>query len=813
MTSLKGQKMDRNEFKKLISQKIIILDGATGTELQKRGFLEGVGAPEELNLKFPERLEEIHRDYFEAGSDAVLANTFGANRLKLKDYGLENRLEEINIKGIETAKLAAKKYNGLVAGDIGPLGCYLAPLGPLSFDEAYNVFSEQAKAIAKAGPDLIVIETFAEIRELKAALLAVKDNFGGPVIVQMTFNLDGTTVTGTGLLAFLSVAEAMGADALGLNCSVGPKELVKLAKVLAKNTDLPISFKPNAGMPKLINRETVFPGTAGEFVSACEEAYRSGVNLIGGCCGTTPEFISALSKKLKNKKPAERKAREHFLLSSRTSAIDISSFKKVVKVGERINPTGRRRFQDELFNGNFSTIRNEAREQVASGADILDLNLGLPGGDEKSLMVKAIGEIQETVSAPLCLDSSSAEVLEAGLKSCAGKPIINSVNGEKDKLEKIIPLAKRYGAALIALTTDEKGIPKDSEERIAVAKKIYDKIVSAGIKESEIIFDFLSISASAAENQAVETLKAIKRARTLWPKASFCLGISNISFGLPDRQALNSTFLSLAKEAGLNIAIVNPHEKWNAVDREAKDLLVGKDPGGKKYIAKHSSFVKKEPVKPQKEALSADKKLFAAVVEGNREEIAKLAKETIALGKSPVDISNNIILKALNEVGDKFKNREYFLPQVIRSAEAAQAAFAVIKPLIKKESTAGDGKKIVFATVKGDMHDIGKNIVIAVLESFGWEVIDLGKSAEAGHIIEAARKANAKIIGLSALMTTTMSEMEKVIKERDRQGLKARIMVGGAPVTEKFAREIGADGYSKDAIDAVKLAEKLLKSE
>ena len=805
--------MDRKEFKKIISEKVIILDGATGTELQKRGCMEGVGAPEELNLKYPERIEKIHRDYFEAGSDAVLANTFGANRLKLKDYGLESRLEEINLKGIEIARLAAKAHNGLVAGDIGPLGSYLTPLGPISFDEAYQIFSEHARALAKAKPDFIIIETLAEIRELKAALLAVKDNYDGPVIVQMTFNLDGSTVTGTGLLAFLSVAESMGADALGMNCSVGPKELAKLAKVLAGNTDLPISFKPNAGMPKLINRETVFPGTAPEFVRACEEAYRAGVNLIGGCCGTTPEFIRALAGKLKGKKPAKRKIKEHFLLSSRTTAIDVKSFRKVVKIGERINPTGRKRFQDELFSGNFSTIRNEARDQVSSGADILDLNLGLPGGDEKVLMVKAIEEIQETVSAPLCLDSSSPEVLEAGLKSCAGKPIINSVNGEKDKLDKVIPLAKRYGAALIALTTDEKGVPKDSEERLAIAKRIYDRIQSAGIKESEIIFDFLSISASAAENQAQETLKAIRTARVLWPKASFLLGISNISFGLPDRQALNSTFLSLAKDSGLNLAIVNPHENWNIVDRQANDLLLGKDPGGRKYVEKHSSFVKKKPAKIKKEDLSAEKKLFAAVVEGNREEIAKITGDTINSGKSPLDISNGIILKALNEVGDKFRSKEYFLPQVIRSAEAAQAAFSVLKPLIKKEGRAAEGKKIVFATVKGDMHDIGKNIVAAVLESFGWEVIDLGKSVDAKHIIEAARKENAKIIGLSALMTTTMVEMENVIKERDRQGLKARIMVGGAPVTEKYAREIGADGYSKDAIEAVKLAEKLLKTE
>ena len=802
--------MNKAELKNIISKKILILDGATGTELQKRGFLDGINAPEELNIKFTERIISVHRDYFEAGSDAVLANTFGANRFKLKEFGLENRLEEINVRGIELARAAAQNYGGIVMGDIGPLGRYLSPLGPLSFDEAYDAFSEQARAIEKGKPDIIAIETFSEIRELKAALLAVRDNFGGPVVAQMTFTSDGTTVTGTGLLSFVSVAEAMGADALGLNCSVGPKELAKLASLLCKLTSLPVLFKPNAGMPALINRETVFPGTEKEFVGACEQAYRSGSNFIGGCCGTTPEFIRTLSKKLKNKKPVIRKPAEKFLLSSRTKAIDIKSFKRTVKIGERINPTGRKVFQEQLFNGNFSTLRKEAAEQVKSGADILDLNLGLPGADEKTLMVKAIEEIQETVSVPLCLDSSSAEVLEAGLKAVAGKPIINSVNGEKEKLEKILALAKRYGAALIALTTDEKGIPRNARERLAIAKTIYEKAAEKGISESEIIFDFLSISASAAENQARETLEAIRQAKKLWPKASFCLGISNISFGLPDRQALNSAFLELAENAGLNIAIVNPHENWKKIDASARNLLLGKDPGGKAYIQKHSSFAKKEVSKMAKRELPPEKKLFEAVIDGNREEIAKITAETLALGKGPLEISNGIILKALNEVGAKFEKKEYFLPQVIRSAEASQAAFAVLKPLIRKEGKAGPGKKIVLATVKGDVHDIGKNIVAAVLESFGWDVIDLGKNVSAKDIIDSAVRENALLIGLSALMTTTMIEMEKVIEERNARGIKTRIIVGGAPLTEKYAKEIGADGYSKDAIEASKLADKLI---
>ncbi len=803
--------MDKNNFKKILSEKLIILDGATGTELQRRGYLEELCAPEELNLKHPERIREIHEDYFKAGADAVLANTFGANRLKLKNFGLENKLEEIILKGVENARKVSENFNGLVIGDIGPIGAYLKPLGPLSFDDAYEIFSEQAKALSKAKSDIICIETFAEIREMKAAILAVKDNFQGPVIAQMTFNSDGKTVTGTDIMVFVSVAESMGVDAIGLNCSVGPGELAKLSKILAKNTNLPVSFKPNAGMPKLINRETVFPGTPDDFTRACIEAYKTGAGLLGGCCGTTPEFIKELSLKLKNKKPVQKKTGEKLLLSSRTKAINIKEFKKLALIGERINPTGRKRFQEELSHDNFSTIRKEAKQQADSGADILDLNLGLPGADEKSLMAKSIFEIQETVSSPLCLDSSSAAVLEEGLKTCAGRPIINSVNGEEKSLEKIIPLASRYGAALIALSTDEKGLPQNCEERISIAKKIYEKAAEAGLKESDIIFDFLVIAVSASQNQARETLKAIKEARKLWPRASFSLGISNISFGMPNRQALNSTFLKLAKEAGINFAIINPLEKWDIFDKAAENLLMGRDDAAKKYIAKHSKFVKKSQPELKKESIAADKRLFYSIIEGSREEIPEFTRETLKVGFDPTAISNEIILKALNVVGEKFKNGEYFLPQVIRSAEAATAAFAILKPLIKKDAKASN-KRIILATVKGDFHDIGKNIVAAVLESYGWDVLDLGKNVDELKIIETAKRENIKLIGLSALMTTTMIEMEKVINEKNTRKLDAKIMIGGAPVTEKFARQIGADGYSRDAVEAAKLAEKLLNN-
>lgn len=800
--------MNKQEFRKLLSERVVILDGAMGTELHKRGFLKDITAPEELNLKYPERLSAVYNDYLEAGSEFILSNTFGANKPKLAEFGLDRKLEEVNVRAVEIARDAASKKRALVAADIGPIGAYLQPLGPVTFEEAYEIFSEQIKALAKAQPDLLVIETMAEIREVKAALLAAKDNFGGPVFTQMTFTADGSTVTGTSLLSFLSVAEALGADVIGMNCSVGPGELAKLAAVLAANTDLPISFKPNAGMPKLVNRQTVFPGTPEEFVKASLQAHKSGVNLFGGCCGTSPDFIRALASELKGKKPAPRKHKDKFLVSSRSKALDLTAEKELIKVGERINPTNRKKFQDELGAGNFATIRHEAQAQVRSGAGILDVNLGLPGADEAALMKKAVAEVQEVVQAPLCLDSSSAKALEEGLKACAGKPIINSVNGDEPRLDAIIPLAKRYGAALIGLCVDEKGLPKNAAERLAIAERILASAEKHGYPKNEIIFDYLTLAASAMPEGIKETLAAIKESKKRWPKNKTILGVSNVSFGLPNRQALNSTFLKLAREAGLDLAISNPHEDWKIDDKEARALLLNNDPKGENYIKKHGNAPKKAAA-PQ-ENLPADKKLYNAVLEGGKEEVALFVRQVLADGKKPLEIANDILLRALNAVGERFKSKEYFLPQVILAAESAQAAFAELKPLLKKDSSFKSGR-IVLATVKGDVHDIGKNIVAAVLESHGWEVIDLGKNVEADKILETAVREKAAVVGLSALMTTTMIEMESVVKLRNADKLNIKVLVGGAPVTEKFAKEIGADGYAKDAVEAAEAAKRLVK--
>ena len=800
--------MNKEKFRELLKKQILILDGAMGTQLQKLGYLNDAIAPEELNLKFPEYIAEVHRSYLEAGANVITTNTFGANEKKLSDYNLQNKLDEINIAGVKIARKEAEKFNAFVFADMGPVGSYLEPLGPLTFDQTYAIFAKQAKALAKAEPDAIIIETMTETRELKAALLAAKDNFDGPVIVQMTFTAEGTTVTGTDTTVFVALMEAMGADAIGMNCSVGPEQMVTLAQKILSITKLPVSFKPNAGMPKLINRQTVFPGTVDEFLNASITAYKNGVTMLGGCCGTTPEFIKALSYALKGKKPVVKSIPENFFIASRTKAINLHEIPFAI-IGERINPTNRKQFQEELSDGNFTTLRKEARNQESSGAQLLDINMGIPGADEKVLMHKAVREIQETVQAPLCLDSSSVEALEAGLKMCAGKPLINSINGDAEKADKIFTLAKRYGAALIGLASNEKGLPCDKAERLIIANGIIKQATKVGFKTSEIIFDFLMLSASAAPQQVTQTLETISDFKKSHPENKTVLGLSNVSFGLPNRQAINSTCLSLAKKAGLTMAILNPHENWGIEDEKAKALLLGLDHGAKNYIAKHGTF--KKAAVQENIKLTPNVALFNAILDGSKETASTLAQASIEFGLSPLEVANDIVLKALNEVGNKFETKEFFLPQVIMSAEAAQMAFSYIKPLLKKEKGFGFGK-IILATVYGDVHDIGKNIVGAVLESHGWQVIDLGKNVSCENIISAAKKEKPAIVGLSSLMTTTMLEMEKVINERNSLELGFKVMIGGAPVTQKFANEIGADGFAKDAVEAAKVAKILSAS-
>jgi len=787
------------------------MDGATGTQLQKKKYLDGVEIPEELNIKFPERISEIYSSYINAGSDIILANTFGANPIRLRQHGLLDKASDIIGAGINLVRKAgaAAGKEIIAAGDISSLGEYIEPLGTLTFDKAYEAFAFQASMLAKHNADIIIIETMTEIKELKAAILAAKDNFDGTIIAQMTFSQDGMTVTGSDILSFMTMAESLGADALGLNCSVGAKDLAKMAKTLCENTNLPVSFKPNAGMPVLINRETRFPGTVEEFIESSLEAYSYGVNMFGGCCGTDPDYIKALSRELKNKAPSARNIKKRFYLSSRNKAFDINEIKRPVIIGERINPTGRKKFQEELLNGIFTLVKDEARAQAAAGANLLDVNMGVPNADEIKLLTEAVNQIQEIVPVPLSIDSSDPKALEQAVKNCAGKPLINSVNGEEAKLQSILPIAKRYGCGLIALTTDENGIPKTAAERLKIAGKILEAADKHSIKRENIIFDYLVLSVSATPEQIHETLNAVKESKKLYSECKILLGVSNVSFGLPSRQTINSTFLKMALEAGIDFGIINPHEDWGIFDTFAKDLLDNKDPGAKKYMEAFASF-KKQTAKQENEVLALDKQLYFAVLNGNKESVPGIAAKIIETDNTPFKTVNDNVLDALNLVGDKFAAKEYFLPQIIMSAEAAQAAFAAVKKILKKDDLAS-ADKVIMATVKGDVHDIGKNIVCAVLESYGFEVIDMGIDVDAQDIVDKAQEVKPIAIGLSALMTTTMPEMEKVIKIKNTAHIQPKIIVGGAAVTKKYAEEIGADAYAKDAVETAKYVKSLKK--
>ena len=801
--------MKKENFLKLLKERVLIMDGATGTQLQKKKYLDDVEIPEELNIKFPERISDIYSSYINAGSDIILANTFGANPIRLDHHGLLDKADDIIKSGIDLIRQNASGRDIIAAGDISSIGEYIEPLGSLSFDKAYEAFAFQAKLLQKYGADIIVIETMTEIKELKAAILAARDNFDGAIISQMTFSQDGMTVTGSDIKSFVAMAESLGVDAIGLNCSVGAKDLADMAKIVCANTLLPVSFKPNAGMPVLINRETVFPGTVEEFIAASKQAFAYGANMLGGCCGTDPQYIKALSAEFKNSKPVTRNIPNKFFLSSRNKAFDINKLPRPVIIGERINPTGRKKFQEELLNGTFSLVKDEARAQAAAGANLLDVNMGVPNADEVKLLTEAVNQIQEIVQIPLSIDSSNPKALEEAVKNCAGRPLINSVNGETEKLNAVMPIAKRYGCALIALTTDDNGIPKTSEERLKIAGKILNCADEYGIARKNIIFDYLVLSVSSSPEQIKETLDAVRESKKMYPECKVLLGVSNVSFGLPSRQTINSTFLKMALEAGADFAIINPHEDWGINDPFAKDLLEDNDHGARKYMEAFAAYKKPAPKAGQAE-LSLEKQLYYSVLNGNKDSVEAIVAEIIKTSGDPFREVNDSVLEALNLVGDKFAVKEYFLPQIIMSAEAAQTAFAVIKKSIKNEN-AQDAGKVIMATVKGDMHDIGKNIVGAVLESYGFEVIDMGINVDSQAIIDKAQEVKPIAIGLSALMTTTMPEMEIVVKLRNSAHIQPKIIIGGAAVTKKFADEIGADAYAKDAMETAKFIKSLKK--
>ncbi len=798
------------DFRKTLKERPIVFDGATGTMLQRLGLKPG-GCPDELNLTAPEVVRKVHSAYREAGSDVVTTNTFGSTRVKLREYGLDNRLREINTAAARNAREAVGE-DGFIAGCIGPTGRFVEPVGDMGFDEAVDIFKEQAEALSAGGVDLFIIETMMDIKEMKAAIIAARET-GLPVVATMTFDESMRTILGTSPEVFAVVADALGVDCAGANCSLGIDGIYRALAAMSTVTDLPLIAQPNAGIPVLKGTETVFPATPEEMAEYVPRLVSVGVRILGGCCGTTPEHISMMGADFRSLKAEKREPKRFTALASRTTVALFGGGLPPITVGERINPTGRKKLAEEIKEGKISIIRKEAREQADSGAHVLDVNVGVPDIDEAAAMKRAVFAVNENCRLPVVIDSPKIKAIEEGLKAVDGKPLINSVSGEEEKLRTILPLAKKYGAAVLGLTLDDDGIPKTAEGRLKVAEKILERALAAGLKREDVVIDCLAMTVSAEPRGAVETLRAIRLVKERLGLATI-LGVSNISFGLPSRGSINAHFLSMAIEAGLDSAIMNTKNEAMMDAYHASLVLLGHDEKAERYIGR---FGKRGPARTQEqagreEAAGIGEKIIRAVVDGDTEHIVGLVEEALREGWEPLRIGNEALIPGLDEVGRLFASNVYFLPQVISSADAVKMAFERLKGEMKGKKGAGLGR-VIMATVKGDIHDIGKNIVCTLLENHGFEVIDLGKNVPAERIVEEAEKTNADIVGLSALMTTTVMEMDNVIKKLREHGVKAKTIVGGAVVTPEFAKKVGADEYGGEATEAVEKMKRLVGAE
>ncbi|RMG61510.1 MAG: 5-methyltetrahydrofolate--homocysteine methyltransferase [Deltaproteobacteria bacterium] len=791
-------------LRSLIGSGVLLIDGAMGTMLQERGLEKGE-PPEVLNLKKPEVVLSVHREYLEAGAMAVTTNTFGGSRVKLEEYGLGDSTLEVNRRGAEIAREACGK-EGFVLGSVGPTGKFLRPMGELDFDDAVAIFREQVTGLVQGGVDAIKIETMMDIREVKAAIVAAREVTDLPIIAMMTFQESGATFLGTTPQAFAVLADAFDVDVIGANCSVGPEKLVSVLAAMASVTEKPLIAQPNAGIPVLEGGKTVFPLGPEGFGEKVREFLPLGVRVVAGCCGTTPSHIREARKNLGYRRPTGVEVvtppsraiepSKGLFVSSRSRVVTISPEGPLLIVGERINPTGKKAFSEELRNGVLDTVKREAVEQEELGAHILDVNVGAPGVDEESLMEEAVYTVNVSSTLPIMIDSANPSVIERGLKAVDGIPIINSVTGERKKLESVLPLASRYRASLICLLFDEGGITEDPFERLKVAEKILREAREAGIPPERLIIDCLTTTVSSSDRAPGATLETVRLVREKLG-LPVILGVSNVSFGMPERKVINRTFLAMAADAGLSLAIMNPHDREMVDMVYAANLLLGKDPGGAEFIARFSG----ERVEEEADATPLGR-VRQGVVKGVKEEILPAVEEALKEGIDPMTLNNEGVVKGLEEVGKLFDQAKVFLPQVIASAETAKIAFERIKEELKEEGREKRGK-VLLATVEGDIHDIGKNIVGTLLSNHGFEVIDLGKNVPARRIVEEARRHDVDVVGLSALMTTTMVEMENVIELLRKEGIDVVTIVGGAVVTEEYARSIGAELYAKDAMDAV----------
>ncbi len=793
-------------FLDFLKNNVVVFDGGMGTLLQKEGLIPGEH-PELWNLSRPDVIINVHKEYFDSGCNVATANTFGANTFKFSD----NELEKIVKAAIENARAAAdasvSKKEKYVALDIGPLGRLLKPYGDLDFEDAVSVFSKTALLGSKYGADLVIIETMNDSYETKAALLAVKESCNLPVVVSNAYGEDGKLITGATPCAMVAMLEGMGADCIGVNCSLGPKQLFGVVDEYLKYSSLPIILQPNAGLPKSVDGKTVFDVSVNEFAKEILCAVNRGVRAVGGCCGTTPEYIKVVSELVCGVEPFAIEAKTHTLASSYTHAVEIGN--TPVLIGERINPTGKELLKQALKDGNIDYILNEAISQQEKDVHILDVNVGLPEIDEVKMLKDAVFEIQSVSDLPLQIDTSSAEAMEAALRIYNGKPLINSVCGKADSMHAVFPLAKKYGGVVVALTLDENGIPNNVDGRIKIAKKILETAKQYGISEKDIIFDTLTMPISADINAAKITLNALKRIREELG-CNTVLGVSNVSFGLPSRDIVNSNFFSLALSCGLSAAIMNPHSQEMMRTYYSYNALCGFDDNCKKYISFASNDV--QPVNARIPAKQAPKQgstaLQQSIIKGLKDQAAKITAEML-LSADPLDIVKNDIIPALDIVGNGFEKNTVFLPQLLMSAEAAKSSFEKIKDTLASSDLSAKKGNIVIATVKGDIHDIGKNIVKLLLENYGYNVIDLGKDVPPETVLEAARLHNAPLVGLSALMTTTVPAMEKTVKLLKENLPNCKTVVGGAVLTPDYAKMIGADAYAKDAMETVRYAEKI----
>ena len=840
--------MTREKFIDFTKDHIIYLDGATGSNLVKAGMPSGV-CPEQWILEHREVMLQLQKEYVQAGTNILYAPTFTANRVKLAEYHLEKNMSSMIHDLVAISKEAAASTPGhpvYVAGDITMTGEQLRPMGKMELEDLIAIYKEQILCLVDAGADLLVVETMMSLAETRAALIAAKEVCDLPVIATLTFEADGRTLFGTDAKTAAVVLESLGASAIGANCSTGPAQMEGIISDMVSVTTIPIIAKPNAGLPFLDeNGTTCYNMEAEEFTEEMQVLVNVGATILGGCCGTTPEFIRQIHDHFGTEArvtAARRPEGIRYLTSERiTHSFGLEDGFFVV--GERINPTGKKALQAQLREGNFEKVIQFAEEQETCGAKVLDINMGMSGIDEKLCMLRALEEVSGVTNLPLSLDSSYVEVLEAALRNYPGRALVNSVSLETEKFEKLLPIVAKYGAMFILLPLSDAGLPKDIEEKKEIIHKIYDRALSLGMRKEDIVVDGLVATVGANPKAALETLETIRYCKSNG-FATIC-GLSNISFAMPERGFVNTAFLTLAIQAGLTMAIANPSQEMLMSCALATDLLLNKEEAALRYI-EYAGGVKERREEKEAElsrklalleqqgtkadstdntevpsAVTASKdtpqinemqeKLKTAVLKGNRNGIVKITNEALESGEKPVELLNQVLLPAINLVGEYFDQGKYFLPQLIASAEAMKNSIEVLEPLLQTGNSGEEMPVVVIATVEGDIHDIGKNLVALMLKNHGFHVIDLGKDVPQAKILETAKEHHAEFIALSALMTTTMQRMREIVAAAKQEGITAKIIIGGAVITQEYADEIGADGYSKDAADAVKLAKSLME--